>query len=407
MHSDRRVVLEVKDVSKLYRLGNIGTGTLSHDLNRWWHKVRGKADPYAKVGTINDRTEIGDSRYVWALQDINFKVYEGDVLGVVGRNGAGKSTLLKVLSRITSPTTGTLGYNGRLAALLEVGTGFHPELTGRENIYLNGAIMGMSRKAVSARLDEIVDFSGCAKYIDTPVKRYSSGMIVRLGFSVAAHLDTDILVVDEVLAVGDADFQSKCIGKMNDVSKSGKTVLFVSHNLAMIRQLCNRCIYLENGRLHSEGDTDLILGHYLTKNSDTARTFEHGPIRKVEVIPETESIRLKCHYKVDRIVHIPNLGFVVNNQFGSSVFGNNTLNSGMSANREFPAEGVIEVEIKSPKLVVGKYTVSIWFGDGQEDFFHEPDCVEFELIQKSTSQFAGSAKVGSVLTDCEFKISAL
>lgn len=404
MHSDRKVVLQVDNVSKLYRLGNIGTGTLSHDLNRWWHKVRGKADPYTKIGTINDRTVQGDSRYVWALQDINFKVFEGDVLGVVGRNGAGKSTLLKVLSRITTPTQGKLGYDGKLAALLEVGTGFHPELTGRENVYLNGAIMGMSKKAVAARMDEIVEFSGCSRYIDTPVKRYSSGMIVRLGFSVAAHLDTDILVVDEVLAVGDADFQSKCIGKMNDVSKSGKTVLFVSHNLAMIRQLCNRCIYLENGRLHSEGDVEDILGHYLSKNSDKVRTFEKGPVRKVEIIPETDFIRLRCHYEVDRIVHLPNLGFVVNDQYGSAIFGNNTLNSGLSANREFPSSGLIDVCIKSPKLVVGKYTVSIWFGDGQEDIFHEPDCVEFELIQKSSSSFAGSAKVGSVLSDCEFSI---
>src|SRR5690606_32106039 len=231
-------VLKVENLSKQYRLGKVGTGTVSHDLNRWWAKVRGKEDPFLKVGDINDRSTKGESEYVWALRDISFEVEQGQAIGIIGRNGAGKSTLLKLLSRVTKPTTGTIHYKGRIASLLEVGTGFHPEMTGRENIYLNGAILGMTRKEITRKFDEIVDFAGVERYIDTPVKRYSSGMYVRLAFAVAAHLESEILIVDEVLAVGDAEFQKKCLGKMSDVTKGeGRTVLFVSHNMAMVQKL--------------------------------------------------------------------------------------------------------------------------------------------------------------------------
>ena len=257
-------VIEFNNVGKQYILGTIGTGTLSHDLNRWWANIRGKEDPYLKIGEANDRTQKGDSRFVWALRDINFKVNQGDVVGIVGKNGAGKSTLLKILSRVTSPTTGDIKIRGRIASLLEVGTGFHPEMTGRENIFMNGSIMGMTKAEIKSKFDEIVDFAGVAKYVDTPVKRYSSGMMVRLGFAIAAHLEPEILVVDEVLAVGDAEFQKKAIGKMQDVSKGeGRTVLFVSHNMAAVRSLCTRGIMLKNGMVDFIGSIPDTLDHYL------------------------------------------------------------------------------------------------------------------------------------------------
>ncbi|MBQ9232307.1 MAG: ABC transporter ATP-binding protein [Prevotella sp.] len=261
-------VIQFNNVGKQYILGTIGTGTLSQDLNRWWANIRGKEDPYLKIGETNDRTQKGESRFVWALRDINFKVEQGDVVGIVGKNGAGKSTLLKILSRVTSPTTGDIKIKGRIASLLEVGTGFHPEMTGRENIFMNGSIMGMTKSEIKSKFDEIVDFAGVAKYVDTPVKRYSSGMMVRLGFAIAAHLEPEILVVDEVLAVGDAEFQKKAIGKMQDVSKGeGRTVLFVSHNMAAVRSLCTRGIMLKNGMVDFIGDIPDTLDHYL-KNSD-------------------------------------------------------------------------------------------------------------------------------------------
>ncbi len=262
--------IEFDHVGKQYRLGLVSTRTLSHDLHRWWQmSILGKDDPYLKIGDTNDRTKAGNSEYVWALKDIDFKIEQGDVVGIIGKNGAGKSTLLKLLSRVTGPTVGTIRARGRIGALLEVGTGFHPEMTGRENIYMNGAIMGMSKQEISRKLDEIIDFSGCERYIDTPVKRYSSGMTVRLGFAVAAHLDPEILVVDEVLAVGDAEFQKKAIGKMQDVSRGeGRTVLFVSHNMTSIKQLCKSGILLENGMISYIGTAEDTIFKYLAINNN-------------------------------------------------------------------------------------------------------------------------------------------
>lgn len=262
------VILKVENLSKQYRLGLVGTGTLSHDLNRWWSNILGKEDPYLKIGEVNNQSVKAKSNYVWALKAINFEVKQGEVLGIVGKNGAGKSTLLKILSRVTSPTTGVVKTKGRIASLLEVGTGFHPEMTGRENIYLNGAILGMTKSEITSKLDEIVDFSGCERYIDTPVKRYSSGMRVRLAFAVAAHLEPDILVVDEVLAVGDAEFQKKAIGKMQDISKgNGRTVLFVSHNMGAVKNLCSRSIVLSNGKLVYSGYVEDAISFYQSFNS--------------------------------------------------------------------------------------------------------------------------------------------
>lgn len=261
------LALKAENISKQYRLGQVGTGTLSHDLNRFWHKARGKEDPYLKIGDTNDRSTKGDSDYVWSLRDINFEIEEGDAVGIIGRNGAGKSTLLKLLSKVTKPTTGKIYTNGRIASLLEVGTGFHPEMTGRENIFLNGAILGMTKKEIIRKFDEIVDFSGVERYIDTPVKRYSSGMYVRLAFAVAAHLESEILIVDEVLAVGDAEFQKKCLGKMNDVTKGdGRTILFVSHNLSAIRELCTKGLLLDQGKMLFDGKIDDCLLEYQKKN---------------------------------------------------------------------------------------------------------------------------------------------
>ena len=257
------IAIKIENLSKQYRLGTVGAKTFKEDSQRFWAKLRGKEDPFLKLGTENDRTLINpENRFVWSLKDINLEINKGDVLGVIGRNGAGKSTLLKILSKVTAPTTGKISVNGRIASLLEVGTGFHPELTGRENIYLNGAILGMRKNEISRKLDEIVDFAGVQLYIDTPVKRYSSGMYVRLAFAVAAHLEPEILIVDEVLAVGDSEFQSKCLGKMKDVSNEGRTILFVSHNIAAIKNLCNKGLLLSNGQLNAIGDINSVISTY-------------------------------------------------------------------------------------------------------------------------------------------------
>ena len=264
-------VIQVENLSKRYVLGAIGTGSLSHDLNVMWARFRGKEDPTAK---LDSKSFTAENPEFWALKDISFDVQQGDVLGIIGKNGAGKSTLLKVLSRITSPTSGEYKVKGRIASLLEVGTGFHPELSGRENLFLNGAILGMTRNEIKSKFDEIVDFSGVEKFIDTPVKRYSSGMYVRLAFAIAAHLDPEILIVDEVLAVGDAEFQKKCMGKMKDVSGQGRTVLFVSHNIAAIKSLCTKGLYLKNGRVEKSGLIEPVIAEYLAENKKIAETGE-------------------------------------------------------------------------------------------------------------------------------------
>jgi ABC-type polysaccharide/polyol phosphate transport system, ATPase component len=279
---DKNTAIEFNNVGKQYRLGRIGTGTLSHDLTRWWKTaILGKEDPYLMIGDTNDRTTKGTSDYVWALRDITFKVEKGDVIGIIGKNGAGKSTLLKLLSHITAPSTGSIDYRGRIASLLEVGTGFHPEMTARENIFMNGSLMGMMNHEIKARLDEIVDFAGVERYLDTPVKRFSSGMTVRLGFAVAAFLEPEILVVDEVLAVGDAEFQKKAIGKMKEVSKGGgRTVLFVSHNMSAVKSLCRSGIVLKNGLIDYSGTAEECVDHYMETNIDDL--FDHKPVESLQ-----------------------------------------------------------------------------------------------------------------------------
>jgi lipopolysaccharide transport system ATP-binding protein len=287
-------VIKVENISKQYRLGDVGTGALAHDVNKWWHKVRGKENPYLKIGEENDRTSKGNSEYVWALKDINFEVQQGEVLGIIGRNGAGKSTLLKILSKTTTPTTGSIKIKGRIASLLEVGTGFHPELSGRDNIFLNGAILGMTKREIKTKFDEIVDFAGVERYIDTPVKRYSSGMYVRLAFGVAAHLEPEILIVDEVLAVGDAEFQKKALGKMKDVSdKEGRTVLFVSHNMAAVKQLCTRAIVLKNGEDIFEGSQIEAVNFYQNQHQTNSAYLHEGNIQNALGNPNIKVLRFE------------------------------------------------------------------------------------------------------------------
>jgi len=316
------IILSVENISKQYQLGVFGSGTIGGDVQRWWYKIRGKEDPFLKIGETNERSVKSDSKFVWALQDINFEVKRGEVLGIIGKNGAGKSTLLKLLSRVTGPTTGRIRSRGRMASLLEVGTGFHPELTGLENIYLNGAILGMTKVEIKRKLEEIIDFSGIARYIDTPVKRYSTGMTVRLGFAVAAFLEPEILVVDEVLAVGDVEFQKKAIGKMKEVSEGGgRTVLFVSHNMASIRTLCTSGIVLENGHISFKGSSGNAISHYLSQNTGPVdnnlekRTvrFGNGKIRiikaefynkngeQVNTVISGDFIRLKISFHINEM----------------------------------------------------------------------------------------------------------
>jgi lipopolysaccharide transport system ATP-binding protein len=288
--------IEFDHVGKQYRLGLVTTKTLSHDLDRWWKTaVLKKEDPYLKIGETNDRSTFGNSEYVWALKDIDFKIEQGDVVGIIGKNGAGKSTLLKLLSKVTGPTVGTIRARGRIGSLLEVGTGFHSEMTGRENIYMNGAILGMTKADIARRLDDIISFSGCERYIDTPVKRYSSGMTVRLGFAVAAFMEPEILVVDEVLAVGDAEFQKKAIGKRQDVSSGeGRTVLFVSHNMTSIRALCKTGVLLENGMTKSIGQVNDIVSQYLLDNA-----IQIGDVQKVV----KENMHIYRPYNYDGATH--------------------------------------------------------------------------------------------------------
>ena len=275
------IAIQAENISKAYQIGEFSTGTISRDIERWWALMRGKEDPFLRIGETNDRSTKGASNVVWSLKDINFDIQQGDAVGIIGKNGAGKSTLLKVLSRVTTPTTGKVKVKGRIASLLEVGTGFHPELTGRENIFLNGAILGMRKHEIKKHFDAIVDFSGVERYIDTPVKRYSSGMYVRLAFAVAAHLESEILIVDEVLAVGDAEFQKKCLGKMSDVSKGeGRTVLFVSHNMGAINSLCSSCLLLKNGNLIKQAAVSDVISSYINENTVSGKYMPPLPDAK-------------------------------------------------------------------------------------------------------------------------------
>ena len=395
--------IEFDNVGKQYRLGLVSTGTISHDLNRWWTmNILRKEDPYLKIGEVNDRSHKGQSDYVWALKDINFKVEEGDVVGIIGKNGAGKSTLLKLLSRVTAPTTGHINVWGRIASLLEVGTGFHPEMTGRENIYLNGAIMGMTKAEITRKLDEIVDFSGCERYIDTPVKRYSSGMTVRLGFAIAAHLEPEILVVDEVLAVGDAEFQKKAIGKMQDVSSSqGRTVLFVSHNLASIKSLCHKGVLLDKGRIVYEGTANDAVSVYLDSNSsaisdacvDLSNSQRRLPgmkpvIQEVQLLNQKgeqktsffqdEEIIIKVKYDSSQYEDLAGMGFILYSD-ESQVGGGNTYMA-FPPPHKLPQKGYVFFHLESKQFIPRTYSVTVSVGPHQSRLLDKVDrCISFSI----------------------------
>lgn len=322
-------VIKVENLSKQYRLGQVGTGTIRDDFNRFWAKVRGKEDPTLKIGQVNALTRNSNlvflnSDYVWALKDIDFEVQQGEALGIIGKNGAGKSTLLKILSKVTAPSTGSVKVKGRIASLLEVGTGFHADLTGRENIFLNGSILGMTKAEIRSKFDEIVDFSGVENYIDTPVKRYSSGMYVRLAFAVAAHLEPEILIIDEVLAVGDVEFQNKCLGKMGEVSKGGRTVLFVSHNMASISQLCTRGIMLQNGKIELTGDINNVVNSYIDSLDKNIKILNREnsitPIYFKSIIPCDENLNVKSNFHHNDNIYIK-IDIGINKWPGSTLLG--------------------------------------------------------------------------------------
>ncbi len=416
-----QVVIKVEDVSKQYRLGLVGTGTLSHDINRMWARMRGKEDPFAKLGDTNDRTTKGSSDFVWSLKDINFEVQHGEVLGIIGRNGAGKSTLLKILSRTTSPTTGKIKIKGRVASLLEVGTGFHPELTGRENIFLNGAILGMSKAEISRKFDEIVDFSGVERYIDTPVKRYSSGMYVRLAFAVAANLEPDILIVDEVLAVGDAEFQKKCLGKMKDVSvNGGRTVLFVSHNLAAVKNLCDSLIILHQGNVSFNGKThDGILNYIQNTNQSTSFHYKKTtPIEKsgiYEVFVQNELGTLKDSFAFNEAVSIgvklqlnavhinAKLGFRLVDSLERNIFTSEIdIKEYVNENGKYSFSATIPPSI----IVPNRYSIVLALHiPNQEIIELLNEVVAFEILETgSYFQQYGNNDYGCVNIECKWKL---
>ncbi len=388
-------VIKVENLSKAYQIGQIGTGTISRDVDRFWKmKILGKEDPFLKIGETNDRSSIGESDIVWSLKDVNFEINQGDAVGIIGKNGAGKSTLLKLLSRVTSPTTGEIKVKGRIASLLEVGTGFHPELSGRENIYLNGAILGMRKKEITRKLDEIIDFSGVERYIDTPVKRYSSGMYVRLAFAVAAHLESEILIVDEVLAVGDAEFQKKCLGKMGDISKGeGRTVLFVSHDLSAISTITSKSILLNNGELILYDSTSKVISAY-SSLSKSAQNFEkeahlYKPsVTKVELITSEGGI-LQANgqpFRINFDINLPE-GNYENLSIAFQIF--NDLNKAALYNYIFDKDdpicrkkGINKIyyEFYNLRLYKGTYYIRVHLANSKtREKFEEFNCCSFEV----------------------------
>lgn len=390
-----KVVIKAENISKQYRLGLVGTGTVKDDMKRWWYNLRGKEDPFLKIGEANDRSRKGESDYVWSLRDINFEINQGDSVGIIGRNGAGKSTLLKILSQVTQPTTGKIYTKGRIASLLEVGTGFHPEMTGRENIYLNGAILGMRKHEITRKFDEIVAFSGVERYIDTPVKRYSSGMYVRLAFAVAAHLESEILIVDEVLAVGDAEFQKKCLGKMNEVSKGeGRTVLFVSHNMAAVKSLCNSGMVLKNGSLYFQGTAENAVSNYLAGESDSLNhkkfgndfDFQQLKLNEIsinpkgltsdEILNEYHELEFHTNLEIKSQPERLHLTYVLKDSNGEALFTFSTAGTAQLRN------GINELICSFPKgfLNIGNYYLDLYLiEDSKKAVLHEPDVLAFTI----------------------------
>jgi lipopolysaccharide transport system ATP-binding protein len=377
--------IQVEGISKQYRLGQTGTGSFKHDINKLWHTMRGKEDPYLKIGETNDRTQKGSSEYVWSLRDISFGIEQGTAVGIIGRNGAGKSTLLKILSSVTAPTLGLFKVKGRIASLLEVGTGFHPDLSGKENVFLNGAILGMRKKEIRRKFDEIVDFAGVERYINTPVKRYSSGMYVRLAFAVAAHLESEILIIDEVLAVGDAEFQKKCFGKMDDVSKGeGRTILFVSHNLGAIEKLCETSILLDKGKFVGLDKTQTLVRSYLKQFSSSSSPVFEGPVASEKKIwfrrinPSNSKKELKDQFFYNEEIYFNfELAFNISKDEHSYFIFFIVMDA--NKNRVFSAEsGVItsdsvQLIIEANFLVRGAYSI--------HTFIHKPRTEQIDIAE--------------------------
>lgn len=407
------IAIKVENLSKLYQLGEVGTGTISKDLNRLWARMRGKEDPYAKIGQTNDRTRKAESDFVWALDDINFEVKQGEVLGIIGRNGAGKSTLLKILSKITSPTTGKIYTKGRIASLLEVGTGFHPEMTGRENIYLNGAILGMRKWEIEKKFDEIVDFAGVEAYIDTPVKRYSSGMYVRLAFAVAAFLEPEILIVDEVLAVGDAEFQKKCLGRMKDVSKNdGRTILFVSHNMSAMKSLCSSGIGVHNGQIKYTGSIDSVIEGYLNSNlQDKNFNPKNETLQLVDVkignqfgesraLKYNDTLKIELFFNTKQELVRPFFWVGLRSQFGS-IFGANSLLDNIRITDSVIGDFKVEYQFPNVKLLPQEYFIACGARDesGMNLIMSSLEVGSFRVIGNAESLNLYSPVADKVITD--------
>lgn len=395
-------VLQVENLFKCYNIGALGTGTLSHDVNRIWYRVRGKEDPYLKVTETNDRTSRNSSGYVWAINDCSFEVNNGEILGVIGKNGAGKSTLLKLLSKVTSPTKGKISYKGRISSLLEVGTGFNPELTGRENIYLNGAILGMSKKQINNRINEIISFAGVEKYIDTPIKRYSSGMIVRLGFAVAAHLDSEILIIDEVLAVGDIEFQNKAIGQMEKIAKGqNRTVIFVSHNMETVERLCTRCLVMNNGKIVASGNPSEMCNFYLEQNLSNSNQLIIFPEKQDDFyfvqaeflndrgekkdfrFDADQNINIKVTYRLRKSLKGLTLGINIGAHNITSLWGMSDWDVYPELFEKRDAGLFSSVwTIPANTLKPGKYSVALGAAKGSSYYYH-PEPFTFEVINKN------------------------
>jgi lipopolysaccharide transport system ATP-binding protein len=425
-------VISVENLSKVYKLGQIGTGTFANDLTVWWAHARGKPNPLLKIGQRDDGNRRGDPEgggagEIWALKDVSFKVEQGEVLGIIGRNGAGKSTLLKILSRVTAPTSGKVKVKGRVASLLEVGTGFHLELTGRENVYLNGAILGMTKQEVSRKFDEIVSFAEVEQFIDTPVKRYSSGMYVRLAFAVAAHLEPEILLVDEVLAVGDAEFQKKCLGKMGEVAEEGRTVLFVSHNMGSIETLCKRGLLLDKGRIVMDDSQSSVIRHYFDLFEHSARGNAasridrrgNGKIRLIDIkirdpmgnhktnLLMNEKYTVELWYQSTTVINSSNLEFtlVCSNNNEQKVF---MQKFGIRRNdQQIPNNGCIEFTPEKNYLAPGTYYFRVVIMNQMEIYDHLDHALEFVItsdIPKNGIRLLPSNQSGICLMDGKWEI---
>ncbi len=421
------MVIRVDGLSKLYRLGVISSSTITQDFNRLIARIKGKEDPYQKIGAVNNRLVSGKDTFVWALKDVSLDVHKGDILGIIGKNGAGKSTLLKILSRVTSPTRGSVKVKGRIASLLEVGTGFHQELTGRENIYLNGSILGMTKSEIDRKFDEIVDFSGVGTYVDTPVKRYSSGMSVRLAFAVAAHLEPEILIVDEVLAVGDAEFQSKCIGKMQEVSRNeGRTVLFVSHNMGAISNLCTSAVLMENGMLKLRGSTEEVISNYLESGVSNEAVAEFDEERleayftrlsitsgdndeATREIDVRNPFRLNLRFVIKNYAKGMGLGIGIYTRTGTKIFYNSVRLEDLMGKEAGPGTHEASVEIPGMFLAPGDFHVNISIQiENVQLFDFKENPLSFSIIESGSAlnNFKGK-DIGLVLTDLSWRSTAV